>query len=1126
MISAQRRGADPGASVWVSASAGTGKTHVLTDRVLRLLLAGTPPPRILCLTFTNAAAAEMANRIYERLSAWARADGGALRADLELLGDAEPFEEKAALAQRLFAQVLDAPGGLRIETIHAFCDSLLARFPLEAGLPPHFAVTDERTAAELLELAIDEVLGEARDAGRAPLTAALSTISAHVHERAFIDLMTELLAERGRLRQMLDGSLESALGGVQRALGVEADENEAMVVAAACADDGIDTAALARAVQVLAAGSAGDRARSATIAAWLDAPERRAERFADYLRAFFTAEDQRRQRLISRRAAEASPEAEAALAVEAERLGTVVERRKTLTVANATAAVLRVGTALDEAYEGIKRRHARLDYDDLILHASALVRRPSIAPWVLYKLDGGLDHILIDEAQDTNADQWRIIGALADEFFAGHGAREVRRTLFAVGDTKQSIYSFQRADPSQFAGWRSHFQSRVEGAEEIWRPVDLVTSYRSSGPVLGLVDRVFHDAEARDGLLFDEDWLDHESHRKGQAGLVELWPVEEPSAPAEIGRWELPLSRSGGERPAARLARRIADCITDWLQNGELLPSRGRAVVPGDIMILVQRRSQFLEEMVRALKAEEIPVAGTDRMVLSEQIAVMDLMALGRFVLLPEDDLTLAVVLKSPLVGWSEEQLYALAQPRGERTLWQALVAAKDESDHGRAAHAYLSHWLGRADFLPPYEFYAEVLGAGGGRRALLARLGEQANEPIDEFLARALEYERSGVPSLQGFLHWLKAGRAEVKRDLEHGRNEVRVMTVHGAKGLQAPIVFLPDTCRVPNQDERLLWLGEAGPVVWPVCREYEDELCRSARAAARHRRDQEYRRLLYVALTRAEDRLYIAGWETRNRRRDHCWYNLLRRGLEPIADPFETAHGRIGLRLESPQEEPPDRATGATDTALEEPAMPRWLHQPAPPEASPGPRLVPSRPKGEEPPVRAPTGGDDDPARRRGSLVHRLLQTLPDLPADERDAAATRFLANPAWRLTPKAQTEVAAETLAILEEGTLAPLFGPGSRAEVTVIGTVGESVISGRVDRLAIGDREVLIVDYKTNRPAPADESAVSPTYLGQMAAYRALLAEIYPAKTIRCALVWTEGPRLMELSDARLDSCAP
>jgi ATP-dependent helicase/nuclease subunit A len=1121
----QTAASDPGASVWVAASAGTGKTHVLTNRVLRLLLAGSPPGRILCLTFTKAAAAEMANRIALRLGAWVATDDDYLTEQLRELTGRAPTAADLARARRLFAEVLETPGGLKVQTIHSFSESLLARFPLEASLPPHFQVMDERTAAELLGRALDQVLAADADAAR-PLA---PEITALVDDEAYAGLMRSLANDRGRLyRALRGGGLDGLVARLRRGLGLGVDESADRIIEAASDDAAFDGEALRRVAAAMAEGGKTDQAHGHRIADWLARPEARIAGFDTYLRAFFTGKDEPYKRLIHQQALEIAPDAEAVLRAECERLGRVEQRRRAAQVAAATEVVVRLGAALIAVYERIKRERALLDYDDLILKTRDLLTRPGIAPWVLYKLDGGLDHILIDEAQDTNPEQWQVIEALAEEFFAGAGGREVSRTVFAVGDPKQSIFSFQRADPAAFETMRRHFEARVPAAGERWRGVELALSFRSTPAVLRLVDQVFADEAARRGLLSGPGAVRHVAARRNDGGLVELWPTEKPAETEPREAWQPPVEQERSERPEARLAARIATRIESWLAEGEVLASTGRAVRPGDIMILVQRRRPFLEDMVRQLKQRGIPVAGADRMVLGEQLAVMDLVALGRFLLLPEDDLTLAVVLKGPLIGFDEETLFHLAHGRdGEASLWRALQRRRAERPAFEAAYLRLSGWRDAVDFTAPFDFYATLLGVDGGRRRLLARLGTEADDAIDEFLDLALEFERTHAASLEGFLHWLEAGEAEVKRDLEQGRNEVRVMTVHGAKGLEAPIVFLADTVRVPTQAPAMLWRideGDGGVPYWLPHRGLEEPTTGALGRAADARRDEEYRRLFYVALTRAADRLYIAGWETQRGRPENCWHALTERAMQQIGEEILLDDGQLGWRLTNPQlievvEPEPIAAEGET-------ALPDWARLPAPEEPRPVRPLAPSRPEGSEPAVRRPLGDDGGKRFQRGILLHRLLQSLPDLPDAEREGAAARYLEAAAPELDPDSRNEIAKEVLTVLREPAFAAIFTGEGRAEAPIIGLVAERIVSGQVDRLLVGAREILIVDYKSNRPAPEAAFEVAPAYLAQMAAYRALLQQIYPERAVRCALLWTEVPRLMALDDALLDAHAP
>lgn len=1138
MSDAQTRASDPRGSAWVAASAGTGKTKVLTDRVLRLLLAGTPPERILCITFTKAAAAEMAIRINDTLRRWATVGEAKLAADLAKLLDATPDEATKSTARGLLTTVLDAPGGMRIQTIHAFCQSLLRRFPLESGIAPHFEVADERDAAEMLETAKDVVLERARQGKDEGLAAALDEVTARVSETDFVEVMSGLASFRDRLRALLDrhGGLERLTAATYGLLGVAEDDTPEALIAAASAEGAFDRAGLMAACRALEAGSESDRGRGEAIANWLALPAaERAAAIEGYRGVYLTQREEPRKRVITEKAGQAAPEARRALEVEMARMLTLTQRLKSLGVAKSTAAMLELGAALLDAYRAEKERRALLDYDDQILAVRDLLERGDVAPWVLFKLDGGLDHLLLDEAQDTAPEQWAVIAALAEEFFAGEGARDVERTLFVVGDEKQSIFSFQGAEPRALENMRHAFSERVRNAGKRWSEIPLELSFRSTEAVLKAVDEVFAREEARAGVALSGGPVHHEAKRKGQAGVVEVWPAVAPREARAAKPWRLPLAREPADSPAARLARRIACQVRDWLDRGEVLASRGRPIRAGDIMVLVRRRGEFVDELVRTLKNRDVPVAGVDRLVLTEQIAVMDLVALGHFLLLPGDDLTLATVLKSPLVGLDEEQLFGLAHERGEQSLWQALKEKRHEAPAYAAAHAYLAGLLARADFVPPFELFAEVLGPLGGRKALIGRLGREADDPLDELLALALAYQRSHVPSLQRFLSWIEEGRSEIKRDLEQGRNTVRIITVHGAKGLQAPIVFLPDTLQTPPQKQRVLWLERdpAGVLLWPARKERDDAFCAEARDSAVKRDAEEYRRLLYVAMTRAEDRLYVCGWRTKNEPKAECWYNLVWKALAGIAEPVAfdfTSEGPEGwkgpgLRLVGEQRVEPEGEEAPPGPAAAPPGLPDFARTPAPAEPSPPRPLAPSAPA-EGPATRSPLGADEGAGFRRGRLIHRLLQTLPELAPERRAEACRSYLARHGTALSPEEAEAIASETLAVLADPAFAPLFGPGSQAEVPLAALLGERVVCGQVDRLLVQADRILVIDYKTNREPPASESEIPSAYLSQMAAYRAALARIFPARRIRCALLWTDGPRLTPLDDRLLEPYAP
>jgi ATP-dependent helicase/nuclease subunit A len=1130
---AQVTAADPESSVWVSANAGTGKTQVLTDRITRLLLDGVKPERILCLTFTKAAAAEMATRLSDRLGGWAMANDKELTGEITALLGKAPEKTLLAPARRLFAETLDVPGGLKIRTIHAFCESLLGRFPIEAGIAPHFSVIDERTAAELMSEARDRLLVQAHESDSAQVANALSLMAGLLNEEGFTSLMSDLSSRRTHLRSLFKryGSIEAVIEASRRALGLENDETRESVTTQASDDAAFNKEALLSAAEALSGGSKTDTIRAYNLRGWLkaDAAER-AKELSDYQAIFLTQDGPPRKSLMTKKIAEANPDLLQALLDEQQRIASINEHLRCVGVFLASQALIHLGHRLLDAFEQLKEARSLLDYDDLILKARDLLQAEGGASWVHYKLDGGLDHVLVDEAQDTSPDQWDVIKALAGDFFAGLGAREGERTVFAVGDEKQSIYSFQGADPFMFGHTSEHFSKNALNAGKAFEPVELERSYRSTASVLKIVDKVFESEVAREGLTFNEKKIINQWERHGQAGLVELWPTIKKGEVIEVKPWDAPLDRLPMDSPENRMAGRIAGTIKGWLDSGEELPSAGRPIHEGDIMILVRQRGSFAEKMVNTLKQHDIPVAGADRMVLTEQLAVMDLLALGRFVLLPEDDLTLAVVLKGPLFGFTDnDDLFPLAYQR-PGTLWAALKKACGKNAKYLGAFERLSELLARADYMPPYEFYAQLLGPEGARSDLLARLGQEADDPIDEFLTLSLDFEREHVPSLQGFLSWIEAGRTQIKRDLEQGRGEVRVMTIHGSKGLQGNIVFLPDTCSVPTSrhESKLRWVHDPEPaLLWAPAEDQEESRTAALAEKNKQLRAQEYRRLLYVAMTRARDRLYIGGWEGKNKPSDDCWYNLIEPAFKEIAEEIVTANGETALRLSNLQDEEPDgKPESATIETGDVLSPPDWALRPPPPEPEPTTPLSPSRlSEDEEPAVRSPFGGDDGARFKRGTLIHRLLEGLPNLAPKKWAEATAIYLARPVHGLDANQQRAIAGEVLSVMEDPEFKALFGPGSIAEVPINGMVGGRVVSGLIDRLAISDKQITIIDYKTNRPPPLNAKSVAPAYLGQMAIYRALLREVYPGRKVACILAWTDATRLMTLPDELLDQYA-
>jgi ATP-dependent helicase/nuclease subunit A len=1121
----------PDVSAWVAANAGSGKTHVLAQRVINLLLDGVAPEKILCLTFTKAAAANMAKRVFDQLARWITFDDAALD---DVIGGApgRTPATRRALARRLFARALETPGGLKVQTIHAFCTQLLHQFPFEANVAARFTVLDETAQMQLLEDLTLAALLEGASTPQSPLAAALATAMTAGADQTFRDVVREAIGRRDAFIdwRVRAGTVDEAVAALSRTLGIAAEDTLDSVEAEFFVGSLIPESEWLAIAATLAQGNKTDRDRAERFSALVGLTG--ANRIEPYLEIFCTDDGKPRRSIVTRAIKDAR--LVELLACEQRRVYQVLERRNAVVCRDRSAALLTVVDAVLRRYAAEKERRGLLDYDDLIDKTLSLLNNVDAA-WVHYKLDLGVDHVLIDEAQDTSDKQWQIVLKLVAEFTAGKGARDLKRTVFAVGDEKQSIFSFQDAAPKHFALMRQHFKTAHESAGMEFVSREFKHSFRSGAGVLAAVDHVFSAPGMAASVTTDTDGFPpHIALPDAPPSVVEVWEAEKPDQRQEIEGWDAPFDTVTETSPRVKLAQRIARTVRRLVESAAPVGIEARAARYGDVLILVRQRGPLFEAIIRALKNEHVEVAGADRLMLTEHIAVMDLMALADALLLPADDLALAAALRSPLFGFSDDDLFTIAADRGRTPLHAALKKKSAERAIFAEAAARLDALREMAQRQSPFAFYAAVLGAGGGRRRFHARLGAEANDALDEFLNLALDYERREIPSLQGFVAWLRAARAEVKRDMEIARDEVRVMTVHGAKGLEAPIVFLADTMTQPSgpRPPRLLELAD-GAVVWGGRKDDDVAPVAAARQAALADAEDEYRRLLYVAMTRAADRLIICGADGERSRPKGCWYDLV---IEPLR-PFLIEDTEAGEKLWRFQKETPG-ATAASLPATPAAAtiraseFPAWLRAPLAPDARHAVAISPSLAFGEDF-GGAPARGHGSPAERRkalarGRIMHRLMQSLPDIPRAARKAAIEHYLNNAATDFTSAEQAEMAQRVLVILNDLIFAELFAPGSRAEVPIVGRIAREGrpaldVSGQVDRLAVSRETVLIADYKTDRSPPSGLADVPEPYTGQLALYRAVLQRIYPGKTIRTALIFTEGPTVIEVSDAALDT---
>ncbi|MBM3633199.1 MAG: hypothetical protein FJX03_05805 [Alphaproteobacteria bacterium] len=1056
MSTAQFLAADPKVSAWVVASAGTGKTKVLTDRILNLLLQGFAPERILCLTFTKAAASEMANRLMKRLAHWATLPELELKRDLQEISSETIISlQLISRARQLFTLVLDAPGGMKIQTIHGFCQSVLSRFPIEAGIPPHFRVLDDLLAEELWLEAQRRVFAKPSSLA----DAALSTLNPYMADQRFSSILNDFYYDRSRIEVLLKRYDNLWDYATELLAFLEVDKR------------------LENPEELL---------QPDLISRLKTQFEPFETDFEAYIKTYLTQKNEIRKKLKP----EQMP--------QAERVYQFVRSLSALEVVQRTIATLALFQEIIQDYQHQKSRRSVLDYDDLIQKTQNLLNQPGIAAWVLYKLDGGIDHLLVDEAQDTNADQWDIILSLTSEFFTQNKSR---RTIFAVGDPKQSIYSFQGANPEDFLKIKDHFSQLSQKGGQNWRDVRLDLSYRSTATILNIVDEVFANDQNKKGICFDSSDIIHHAHREPSIAhlpsLVELWPLIEPEEDdGELGEleWHLPLERVDRASPQSRLAHYLAEQVESWIHAKGLLPSTHQPIQPRDILILVRKRSILGQEIIRALKKRNIPVAGADRLILSDHIAVMDLLALGQFSVLPEDDLSLASILRSPLIGMSEDDLFSLAHGR-PGTLWASLSKNAQEKLSFQEAYIWLKACLREVDLCPVYEFYSWVLTQQEGRCRFLSRLGHEVEDALEEFLSLCLNYDQEHAGSLQGFIHFMTHQTQEIKRDTSDTiHNQVRLMTVHGSKGLQAPIVILPEAAESGKERaDSLLWTDK---LVMLRPTQVQDT------ADTKYFKDKEWqatteerRRLLYVALTRAQDRLYVGGWKSARELAKDCWYQVIKDALYIKSESNVYSHDQQIL--------PPDINTFNSSEAFVEDVLtlPEW--------ALTSPLEMPK------------TLNDSQweksyslKAIERGILIHRLFEYLPELETHLRYGKACQIIEKEGLLISDW-QSDIET-TLKILNDPNLADIFGPHSLAEVPVSGVVDGIPFQGRIDRLHVTEETLTIIDYKSDQNPAGSAEDIPDTYKRQLEGYAAALKSIYPKHRIRKIILWTTGPKVQIL----------
>jgi ATP-dependent helicase/nuclease subunit A len=1127
----QAKAADPSANVWVKANAGSGKTYVLSRRVLRLLIDGVPPEQVLCLTYTKAAAAEMRARVTKELGQWAVMDDEALSEAIIELEHKRPDETRLNRARQLFAQALETPGGLKINTIHAFSESVLHRFPLEAGVPFDFQVIDDAEQFELLRAAREKVLAQRFDDEE--LGKAVIKLFNIASDTGLEDAISGALSFGAKLRLVLANKARCQ-ANLQTLLGLTQDQTLASVAAQVLAEAILKPSEYgAVSAELTHLGVAKNFNKKLTKA--VGQPVTPELVFATFLKPDGTRPGKGHEAHSG--VAKNNPLLAEQLENETERLEALCQTYLAAKTLDQSLALLATIEAIFHQYDAQKRARSLLDFDDLIIHLRQLLEQSEFKHWIAYKLDAGITHILVDESQDTNPEQWRIVEALLADFFDGDSAIERPRSVFAVGDEKQSIFSFQGAEPRLFGETGRKLGLQAMTAQRTWASLTLKTSFRTVETILAAVDHVFERPFAHEGLTGDDEKTVHEAARTMGGGLVELWhPVEKPEEPANDQIYKTAASDPRA-RPEDILADKIASTIDQWVTTGRQLGNRDVAVTPGDILILVQSRGAMFKAMIRALKQKGLPNLGEDKLTVSTHIAVEDLLVLADVMMNPADDLGLATLLRSPLFGWNEDQLFALARGmRGGKCrmqeqnpvwpLWVQLQAdAKTQADANEAVEV-IRQWRNRIDLDRPYEFFAHILFKEQGLKKMHARLGPEIDDVINEFLNMALAHEQTDQPSMLGFVTAMRQSESQIKRELSEAGGSIRVMTVHGAKGLEAPIVFCIDATSSPagkqNAKSILLEADHDAPqnafLLWAQGSSKSQAANVQELIEREKEKDQaEYRRKLYVALTRAEDELYVTGVAKRGQ--ENSWYQMVYDGLSAHCAEIKDEHQQT-IAWRYPADAEHRFLARAEGDAVPPSPLPDWIDAPAPVPLTR--RIVEPSKHDETQSAGRGVGLDRETARLRGTALHALLQFMPRFDASERDKMAAQALLS-LMPNHPKLHGDMVGEANAILNKQEFADLFGPNSRGEVAVAADIEfegkPSRITGRIDRLLVQDEEVLIVDFKSDANPPDDASDIPKNYHTQLTRYRAALRNQFPNRPINCAILWTENAKISKLLDS-------
>ncbi len=1066
----QLKASDPNISVWTMASAGTGKTKVLIDRLMKLLVRGANPQKILCLTFTKAAANEIKLRINQEIERWSKSDDDELQLMLKNLFGFDPKKQFLSKAKNLLPELFKSPEPIKICTIHAFCQYVLKKFPIEAGISPTFKIIDELLMHQVLEKLKKELFFEKSCKN------AIKYFAQNFHETTIDEILHEIIS--GKFLSLTDSfsDAQTYKGYLSQKIGIPMNNTEDIV------QSYVLNIPIKEQISLKSENSK-DAEIINSINAYLSLSLKEKIRRWRNLNAIFLNTDQnKRVSILSKKTKDQNPHLAELLKEWQINFANLIKEIANNTALNASCYLYEIAESLLAKYQSFKVQNEYLDYEDLVFFTNKLLSKSIDKDWVLYKLDGGIDHILVDEAQDTSASQWHVIQNLISDFFSGQ-SRQDDRTIFVVGDEKQSIYSFQGADIKALQNTKYLISSGMKNANKDYKNVQLTNCYRSTQVVVDFIQKSLNQSSANFKVP------DVKSMRPTSLGRVELWPMLPQLGQKKGAFWPAPTQIHTHEATKVQVSRIIASYVKNLLSKKIILPSTKAAIKESDITILVQRRNAFTDLLIDSLRKEGLSVCGLDRIKLQSNLSILDVIAIAKFVLLPSDNLNCAIVLKSPLFNLKENELHEIVFGK---TIWNNLCSSTNP------VHKEIFSKM--QDILKLYadysvsDFFFLLLDCLGLRTLLLEANCKSDDQVIDEFLQVTKRFESEIGGNLYNFVDWFENNELQVKRDpLSEGG--IKIMTVHAAKGLESSVVILPNAISLNINENRICWIEDDCVLFLP---RDKSDLITSYKALEEEKSYQEYLRLMYVALSRCKDYLIICSDSSHKEAHKSSWYSIASNAIMQLGVSIKSELlEQLGLKGNIWVLQSQDFEICKKNEELLAPKTKESLITQKWSQGSPSATALSQ--------IASPPLEEEDSAALYGSIVHKLLEESAngELPQE--------IFNHPLlFRLSLEERTKTISRLKNLFSTDFWQGLFNDKVYTEVPFFDHKNDQSFVGRIDLLAVSEFEVRIVDYKTDAFVPKSEKDIPTKYLEQMHRYKTAISKIYPNQKISAFILWFEN----------------